>query len=101
MSFDALGDFRPRPVERVGPKLSLMTLPLRIASIAFSVAIVVAVASGLSLIWSPARTSSDVLPQILGSSLVVLLAASLYIAVCDALARIKTSRRSSSTSDHQ
>ena len=71
-----------------------MTMPLKVASLAFPIALVVAVASGLFLIWSPARTSV-VVARILGSSVVVLLAASLYIAVCDALARINAGRGSS------
>ena len=74
-----------------------MTIPLRIASIAFVLALCVAVTSGLWLIWSDSEGSSQILWRILGSSILVILASGLFISVRDAMNRMKSAQSSPPT----
>ena len=66
-----------------------MTLPLRLASIVFNIALFVALASGWYLIWFPSVGRREIISHIFYSSLLMILVAGFCIVVCAALARLQ------------
>ena len=66
-----------------------MTLPLRLASVVFNIALLVALPSGWYLVWFPSVGQSESISHTFLSSLLVILVTGLYIVVCAALASIQ------------
>ena len=65
-----------------------MKSPLRIASIVLKAALIVALLSGLRLIWNSGR-GAEFPARVFGSSLLVIFVTGICIAACSALARIQ------------
>jgi arginine exporter protein ArgO len=66
-----------------------MTPLIRFASVIFMISLVAFFLCGLSLIWLQSAKNSEALWKIFGSSFLVMVVAGYYIAVRDALTRIR------------
>jgi len=77
-----------------------MTLPLKIATIALKVALLVALVSGLCLIWIPSANNYrqlEALRNVVWSSAVVIVVTGMYVVACGVVAQIQRDSKYDST----
>jgi len=66
-----------------------MKASVRIVFAIFLFSLVLSVAAGLVLLWNPSL-SSEFFGRMIATSVIIMLASGFYIAVCDALIRIRS-----------
>lgn len=70
------------------PKVN-MKLSVRIVFVIFVLSLLFSVVAGLFVVWNP-DSISPALGQTIATSVIIMLAAVLYLGVCDAVIRIKS-----------